>query len=138
MKPTNPTKLFPLFITDKLTETKDYYEKRAGFRISVEVDGYLQVQHGGEGGPELCFMKPDKFPDGKRRATFQGQGVLVSVPVTDADQKHAELKRAGAELLDAPSDKPWGWRSFLAVDPNGVVLDFFHVCKELDQNAGAM
>jgi uncharacterized glyoxalase superfamily protein PhnB len=57
---------------------------------------------------------------------------MVSVPVPDADEKHTALKQAGVDVLDAPSDKPWGWRSFLAQDPNGVVLDFFHVYKEVD------
>lgn len=132
MKPQNPTKLFPLFLTTKLAETKAYYEGKAGFRVIYDRDSYLQVQHGDENGPELCFMKPDAFPDGKQRPSFPGQGVLVSVPVDDADEKYTALKRQGAEVLDAPSDKPWGWRSFLAVDPNGVVLDFFHVYEVID------
>lgn len=133
MKPNNPTKLFPLFLTPKLSETKAYYEDKVGFRVTIETPNYLQVQHGDELGPELCFMKPDAFPDGKARPPFPGEGVMVSVPVPDADEKFAALKKAGADLLDTPSDKPWGWRSFLVADPNGVVLDFFHVYREYNE-----
>lgn len=124
----NPNKLFPLFITPNLNDTKRYYTERAGFKVVFETDNYLQVAYGD--GPELCFMKPDAFPDGQARPAFDGNGVMVSIPTASADDKHTALKKAGAELLSEPSDKPWGWRSFMAVDPNGVVLDFFHVARE--------
>jgi uncharacterized glyoxalase superfamily protein PhnB len=132
MKPKNPSRLFPLFLTSRLEETKSFYTSKAGFRVTVETPSYLQVQLGEVDGPELCFMKPDAFPDGRAREPFGGQGVMVSVPVEDADRKYAELKEAGAALTEGPTDKPWGWRSFVAVDPNGVALDFFHVYKEVD------
>jgi catechol 2,3-dioxygenase-like lactoylglutathione lyase family enzyme len=135
MKPKTPNKLFPLFVTSKLPETKAFYEGKAGFHVTVDRPMYLQVQHGDADGPELCFMKPEALPDGKSQAAFPGKGVMVSVPVQSADEKYAVLKQAGVPLLDAPSDKPWGWRSFLAVDPNGVLLDFFHVYKHVDPSA---
>jgi predicted enzyme related to lactoylglutathione lyase len=138
MKPKNPTRLFPLFLTEKLGETKAYYRDKAGFAVTIDMDGYLQVQCSGKDGPELCFMNPDKFPDGKRRPAFEGRGVMVSVPVPDADEAHTRMRKAGAEIAEPPSDKPWGWRSFLAVDPNGVGLDFFHVYKEVDPNSLTM
>jgi uncharacterized glyoxalase superfamily protein PhnB len=77
-------------------------------------------------------MKPDAFPDGPARPAFGGQGVIVSVPTKDADEKYKVLEKRGAKLLSRPEDKPWGWRSFFAVDPNGVILDFFHVEREVD------
>ncbi len=40
------------------------------------------------------------------------------------------MKKRGAEQVQEPTDKPWGWRSFGAVDPNGVLLDFFHVTAD--------
>lgn len=131
MKPKNPEKLFPLFLTEKLEETKHYYTRKLGFRLSFDVPTYLQVACGeGPGAPELCFMRPDALPDAKRPA-FGGQGVIVSIPTPDADATYARLREAGAELEQPPSDKPWGWRSFIARDPNGVLLDFFHVYKEV-------
>lgn len=136
MTPKQPTKLFPLFLTEKLAETKAFYRDQAGFTVTIDMPYYLQVASNTKEGPELCFMKPDAFPDGQRRPSFAGAGVMVSVPVADADEKYAALRRAGAEPQTAPSDKPWGWRSFIVEDPNGVALDFFHVYKEVA--AGAM
>jgi uncharacterized glyoxalase superfamily protein PhnB len=131
MKPKNPTKLFPLFVTEKLDQTKRFYVEQAGFRVTVDMPMYLQVAYGEGDAPELCFMKPDAFPDGKARPSFAGRGVIVSIPTENADDKYATLDAAGAQLASRPEDKPWGWRSFFAVDPNGVLLDFFHVYKEM-------
>ena len=134
----NPNRLFPLFLTEKLEETKRYYTETLGFRLSYDSGPYIQVAcSDDEEGPELCFMKPDAFPDGAARPAFAGQGVIVSVPTPSADTKYKALKRAGAELIGEPQDKPWGWRSFFAVDPNGILLDFFHVYKEVDLNDAA-
>jgi catechol 2,3-dioxygenase-like lactoylglutathione lyase family enzyme len=126
-RPKNPTKLFPAVLTSRLEETKRYYTGIAGFRVVYDLPSYLQVAYGDGDGPELCFMKPDAFPDGAARPAFDGKGLIVSIPTPDADQKHASLKERGARLLSAPTVKPWGWCSFFAEDPNGVVLDFFHV-----------
>jgi uncharacterized glyoxalase superfamily protein PhnB len=131
MKPANPNKLFPLFVTEKLQQTKQFYLEKAGFRVTYDMPMYLQVAYGDGDGPELCFMKPDAFPDGRTRPSFNGRGVIVSIPTENADDKFAALEAAGAQLASKPEDKPWGWRSFFAVDPNGVLLDFFHVYKEV-------
>ncbi len=124
----NPDKLFPLFLVEDLAKTKAFYAQKAGFEVKLDMPNYLQVAY--EKGPELCFMTPDGFPDGRARPKFAGEGVIVSIPTTNADDKHAALGKQGVELLNAPADKPWGWRSFLARDPNGVVLDFFHVISD--------
>jgi catechol 2,3-dioxygenase-like lactoylglutathione lyase family enzyme len=125
----NPNKLFPLILTAKLEATKQFYVEKLGFRVVYDLPTYLQLAYGDGDAPELCFMKPDAFPDGKTLPAFDGRGVYVSVPTPSADEKYAALQLANVELLSKPEDKPWGWRSFLVADPSGLVLDFFHVYK---------
>jgi catechol 2,3-dioxygenase-like lactoylglutathione lyase family enzyme len=128
----NPTQLFPLFVSDKLEETKRYYTDKLGFTVTFDMPHYLQLRYGtAEGAPELCFMRPNGMPDGKVLPAFAGAGVIVSIPTESADAAYDRMQGKGAEVQDAPSDKPWGWRSFLVRDPNGVMLDFFHVYKEV-------
>lgn len=129
MKPQNPNKLFPLFLTSRFAETKRFYMDKLGFTLTFDRPVYLQVRSGDEDGPELCFMLPNAFPDGVTRPEFGGQGVIVSIPTPDADTKYRELLAKDIKPLTEPSDKPWGWRSFLVADPNGIVLDFFHVIE---------
>jgi catechol 2,3-dioxygenase-like lactoylglutathione lyase family enzyme len=127
----NPTKLFPLFLTERLDETRSFYEEKLGFTVLIDMPEYIQLQYGGAEGPELCFMKPDAFPDGMVRPAFQGEGVVVSIPTPCADDKFREVTQHRVETTGQPENKPWGWRSFFAVDPNGILLDFFHVYKEM-------
>lgn len=132
---TNPTKLFPLIVTNKLAETRAYYVDTLGCEVVGEMDCYLQVRFGAEpGGPELSFMTPQGGPSGgSPLPAFGGAGLIVSIPTENADERHRALEKK-IDVVAPPADKPWGWRSFNAADPNGVILDFFHV---LDQAAVA-
>ncbi|HEU5075500.1 MAG TPA: VOC family protein [Polyangiaceae bacterium] len=133
MKPLkNPSQLFPMFITPKLAETKAFY-LAAGFKVRFDLPQYLQVYY--DGGLDLCFMLPDAPSNGKQYGAFGGQGVVVSIPTRNADEKAVELRERRLPIVSEVEDKPWGWRSFHAVDPNGVILDFFHVYKEIDTPA---
>jgi catechol 2,3-dioxygenase-like lactoylglutathione lyase family enzyme len=126
----NGKSLLPLVVTNALAETKAFYTDKLGFSVTIEVDGYLQVRYGGEDGPELAFMKAGPTPAMGDVPRFDGRGLIVSIPTSDADAAHAAMTSRGAAAATAPSDKPWKWRSFTVVDPNGVVLDFFHVLPQ--------
>ena len=126
----NPNKLFPMYITDKLEETRDFYLK-AGFSIRYDMPEYLQVFYGGQDGQDLCFAAPHKANNGQAYDVFAGKGALVSIPTPDADAKCKQLAEVGIKAVNPLEDKPWGWRSFHVADPNGVILDFFHVYKEM-------
>lgn len=128
----NPTQLFPLFITSKLAETKKFY-LAAGFQIRFDLPEYLQVSY--DGGLDLCFMVPHAASNGKDYPAFGGKGALVSIPTRNADEKAAELRERRLPIVNDLEDKPWGWRSFHVQDPNGVILDFFHVYKEIEMPA---
>ena len=124
----NPKRLFPMILSEKLAATKDFYTK-AGFSVVFDMPEYLQVAYGPEK-LDLCFMQPHQGSAGQAYPRFAGRGVVVSIPTDSADEKCAELKAKGIEVFNELEDKPWGWRSFHVVDPNGVILDFFHVYKE--------
>lgn len=127
----NPQALYPMVITKKIGETKDFYLK-AGFKVRHEMkDEYLQVFWGKGEGIDIAFAAPFVTPDGRQFPEFAGQGVMVSIPTPSADDTCAEFKKSGMKIESEAEDKPWGWRSFHVVDPNGVVLDFFHVYKAM-------
>jgi catechol 2,3-dioxygenase-like lactoylglutathione lyase family enzyme len=131
-----PNKLYPLILSDKLAETKAYYTEKLGARVVMDTPEYLQVRFGDdEADPELAFMVPQTLEAlGGVLPRFPGQGLLVSIPTANADASHATMKKKGADVRVGPLDKPWGWRSYVVRDPNGVLLDFFHA---LDKSAVA-
>jgi catechol 2,3-dioxygenase-like lactoylglutathione lyase family enzyme len=46
-----------------------------------------------------------------------------SVEVEDVDAAHAAMTAAGAEIVYALRDEPWGVRRFFVRDPNGQVVN---------------
>jgi uncharacterized glyoxalase superfamily protein PhnB len=123
--------MVPLVFTEQLDAIKTYYRDRLGTTVVME-DGnsYFQVRFGSEETrPELAFCPPlpEASPIGAHDAFTQG--LMVSVPVEDADAYRKELVERGVEVPE-PTDKPWGWRSFLLRDPAGVTLDFYHVIAD--------
>src|SRR6478752_4750675 len=49
-------------------------------------------------------------------------GVAASLAVDDVDEMTRAALAAGATLLDAPEDQPWGERQSVLLDPDGHVL----------------
>lgn len=120
----------PMVVTDDLPATRRFYVDDLGCTVVVEQEGYLQVRFGDEPDTrELAFMAPapPEAPMGGEPA-FSG-GLVLSVAVGDTDKYRAVLADRGVAAPE-PTDRPWGWRSFVLRDPNGVVLDFFHAIAE--------
>lgn len=49
-------------------------------------------------------------------------GVAMSFVVTDVDAATAAAEQAGATVIDAPADQPWGERQSVITDPDGHVV----------------
>jgi uncharacterized glyoxalase superfamily protein PhnB len=68
-------------------------------------DGHIYL---GEPGPE--YRNP---------SALGGVTVLIHVYVDDVDAHFARAKEAGAEVEGEPEDRPYGDRSYRALDPEG-------------------
>jgi uncharacterized glyoxalase superfamily protein PhnB len=119
--------LFPMIITPALTAARDFYVQHLGFQVVFDADWYVQLHapRVDNGVPvELAFMVPDLpsqlFP---LRPAFNGQGMIVTIEVSDVDALYQELREAGYEMLVELQDEPWGQRHFLLRDPSGTLLD---------------
>ncbi len=125
---TNSTnKLYPMFVTtpERMAALRAFYVDGLGWKIDGELPNYLSVRSGDEESPQLSFMT--KSVALGELSPFTGQGVIVSVPVANADAHHDRAQSRGLVPDTAPTDRPWGWRSYLLRDPIGTMLDFFHV-----------
>ena len=132
-----PTKLFPMIVTADLDTVKNFYKNTIGCEVVFDMDHYFHVRWTEAGapegaGPELAFMlpAPGGRPLGHEPGEFPGKGLVVSIPVGDADAYAKTLATRGVKAATEPSDKPWGWRSFVVVDPTGTALDFFHASAQ--------
>ena len=88
---------------------------------------------------KLGFTRSWDWPDGSDDKTFaavsngevtvflsEAEGDVaptwVFYNVNDVDIVHAAYLEAGANVIEAPNDKPWGMREFLVEDLDGNVL----------------
>lgn len=55
------------------------------------------------------------------------RGVRVVVEVSDVDRLHQRVREAGVEIVEPPTDRPWGHRTFEIRDPNGLLIVLFAV-----------
>lgn len=118
---------FPVVVTEKLAEAREFYVKYLGFEIVFDADWYLQLHAPREGGGkpiELAFMKPDQSSQpAPLHPAFNGSGVILTLEVEEVDSLYEKILDAGCETVVELRDEPWGQRHFLIRDPAGNLLD---------------
>lgn len=121
---TAPTmKLNAGIITEKLTETKDFYTTVLGFGVTFENEFYI-LMHTPNREAEISFLLPN-HPSQQPlfQHAFQHQGVYLTLEVDNVDQIYQDLKAKGVKIHIDLHDEPWGDRHFAIQDPNGIGID---------------
>lgn len=115
-------KLFPLTITTKLIECRDFYRDLFGFEVVFEADWYIHLKH--ESGIELAVMLPDLKNQPKvLHDAYQGKGVVYSFEVDDAKAEYERLQKHKVHFVHRLTDEEWGQRHFILKDPAGMMVD---------------
>jgi uncharacterized glyoxalase superfamily protein PhnB len=89
------------------------YRDALGFREQYRT-GEVVMLAAGEGGLELMLHQ--------RPPTAGLYSVAVSYLVDDVDATAAAAEKAGATVVDAPDDQPWGERQAVLTDLDGHVF----------------
>lgn len=110
-------------ITDKLAESKAFYQDVLGFGVTFENDFYLLLHTPG-GQAEFSFLTPD-HPSQQPifKPAFAGTGVYLTLEVPDVAAEYDRIRRLNVPIAFALREEPWGDRHFAVVDPNGVGID---------------
>ncbi len=110
-------------VTEKLSETKDFYTNILGFGVGFENEFYI-LMHTPDQSSEISFLKPN-HPSQKPifQSPFNGKGVYLTIEVEDVDTVYKELKEKGVVMEFGIRDEPWGDRHFAIIDPNGIGID---------------
>lgn len=102
--------------SQKLQESKEFYIRHFGYKLVFESDWYIELIVPGLPSSGISFTLPQR----EVGEFFNGKGLILSFEVDDVDAEHDRLKAAGLEIYQNLQDKPWGERSFVINDPNGV------------------
>jgi len=119
------TRLLPNICTDRMAETRDFYMSLLGFVVGFEHPGwYVQVSSPTNPQLQIGIVRRDHQFTPKK---FQqpAQGVIVSVQVRDVDAVYSKALKLGLQIALELSDESFGMRRFMAVDPNGLLVNVF-------------
>lgn len=108
--------------TYKLQESKEFYMKYFNFQLVYESDWYIELVTANEPVSGVSFTIAQR----EGGEIFNGKGIIISFEVDNVDEEHARLKAAGLKLQEI-QDKPWGERSFVVNDPNGVHIYIYNL-----------
>lgn len=116
------SKLHPLTITDKLTETAEFYKEYFDFEEVFTSDWYIQLAH--KNGAEIAVMLPNQSNQPEiLHKIYGGDGMVFTFETEDASTIHDDLKAKNAQLVYELTDEEWGQRHFILQDPAGVYVD---------------
>jgi len=110
--------------TEDLAATKAFYQEVFRLPVHFEDDASVVFDFGNtlinllttEAASELIEPAPVASPDAGARVQF-------TITVDDVDATCAELAKRGIELLNGPTDRPWGIRTAAFRDPGGHIWE---------------
>ena len=116
------------FSTEKLQESTDFYMKHFGFELAFESNWYI----------ELVTPKRDAgisftLPEREEGEFFNGRGCILSLEVDDVDAEYKRLQKEGLLIYQEIQEKPWGERSFVIDDPNGVHVYIYKLIEKTEE-----
>jgi len=113
---------YPIVVTDKLRECRDFYVRFLGLSVIFEASWIVVMSSDGEA-PAVAFMRPEHPSTPPDPAPFRGDGMFLTLQVEDAAAEYSRVTAAGLSCALELKDEPWGQRRFAAVDPAGMWVD---------------
>ena len=115
-------KLHPLTITEKHSETAEFYKTYFNFEEVFTSDWYIQLSH--KNGAEIAVMSPN-LPNQPAflHDAHACKGIVFTFETEDAKEVFENLKNKGATFKVDLRDEEWGQRHFILEDPSGVFVD---------------
>ncbi|RED48053.1 VOC family protein [Aestuariispira insulae] len=115
-------RVFSNILANDVDRTASFYEALLGMRRHFNSGWFVILTHDGMPGLEYGILKRDSdiVPPDVREAP---QGVIITFVVEDCDLVHQIAQEMKADIIQPPTDMPYGQRRMLLRDPEGAVLD---------------
>lgn len=126
-------KSVPSVSTSDVKESKDFYTKHFGFKVIFDCNWYVSLQSQ-DGKVEIAFMEPQI----KDRPLFAGHGLSYGFEVKNVDKEYDRLSNTTINIIQAPTSNPWGDRSFIVLDPNGIAIYIYQKIEVAEEHRTAI
>jgi uncharacterized glyoxalase superfamily protein PhnB len=128
----NPISSFPVFIVESLDAAKAFYLNHFGFDLVFENEWYVHLVS--ESGVQIGFVLPNQPTQPEIfRPSYNGNGVIFSLEVENADSAYAEAKQKSLDIVLDLRSEDWGQRHFSVKDPNGIYLDIVQAIEPTEE-----
>lgn len=114
---------YPVIITDKLIECRDFYARWFGFEVVFEATWFIYLHNEEAAGTSIALMHPDHPSTPPTPGSFIGDGMFLTFQVENAEDEYNRVTVDGLEPDLALTEEPWGQKRFGVVDPAGVWVD---------------
>lgn len=116
--------LYFVLVTNKLAETKAFYEKLFGFKPVFESSWFHFLQSPGKQPFTLAIMDENHPTEPPALPAFQAKsGIFLTLRVADAETEFKKMKALNVTLVYDLKLEPWGQKRFSIQDPNGLFID---------------
>ena len=103
-----------------------FYVDYLDFTPVFESPDYVHLSHS-RNSVELALMRSGECAQMKEfENATSGSGIWIGLDVADADAEYEMLKQKGLEIVQPPTDQPWGERTIVVRDPDGVLVYLAH------------
>lgn len=99
-----------------------FYEQLLGMNRHGDFGWFVILTHEGIPGLEFGILNRDHETVPAALAKAAG-GALLTFVVDNVTESYARAQAMEADVLEAPTDMPYGQRRMLVRDPDGLVLD---------------
>ena len=113
------------FTTDKVRETKEFYEKYLGATTIFEKDGYVNLKLG-----DISTILEIVAPQSPEDKPSDSTGLGFNFNVDDVDLAYDKITGEKLKIEIPIEDHPWGERGFGIKDPNGLTIYIYSVTGE--------
>ncbi|MCP4258909.1 MAG: glyoxalase [Planctomycetes bacterium] len=116
------------FTTNKVQETKEFYETYLGATTIFEKDGYACLKLG-----DISNILSIEAPQSPEDKPSDSTGLGLGITVDDVDLAYDEITSKKLNIEMPLKDHPWGERGFGIKDPNGLTIYIYSVTEPTDE-----
>lgn len=113
---------FTNLLSDDVKQSAQFYESLLGLKRHFDSDWFVILVHDELNGFEFGILQKthEIVPAAIRNSP---SGLIVTFVVDDCESVFAKATQSGADILQPPTDMPYGQRRLLLRDPDGTVVD---------------
>jgi uncharacterized glyoxalase superfamily protein PhnB len=106
-------------LTDDIQATRDTLVNLLDFNVEFEAKWFVSLAK--ENIHVSAFKRNSEFiPEPYQ---LNAQGIILTFVVKNVETYYLRAKNQGINIVEAPTDMPYGQRRMLVKDPSGILLD---------------